>query len=306
MLCKPEESYTPQEPIHYRMGFVSMTVPCQLLLVGGDHKTLQFAAYAVMEQTLALEKKYNFYNKESWLNQAVNNRTMSQVLLDEESAQVLMKVHQHSVITEDVFDICVGTLKSPFRQYSSLKLSERAEHYSGALGTKAWSIDGRMLSFLHRDTLLDLGGVIKEYAVDKAMQLLRSMGIKNALINFGGDIISWGEKADGTPFRTAILHPLDTRKIVANVALNNQSLTTSGHTQRSLQIGDESHSHIIGSAKNSLLSMSVVSNSALISGLYSSALLVKPKLYDSSEIRSITRAFGVNNLGAFKPLEEFI
>jgi thiamine biosynthesis lipoprotein len=300
----PVITSTPNEPISYQLCFMAMTVPCQLLLVGDDELALADAAQRVMAQTKALEKKYNFYDPKSWLNKTINQRIMSQVLLDVETADILASVYQHSKITQDTFDICVGTLKSPFRHYQQTDLGARRAYFEDALGLKAWNINGRILTVNHPETLLDLGGVIKEYAVDKAMILLKSCGVRGGLVNFGGDMISWGTKADDSRFRAAIAHPALRGEICANITLHNQSLTTSGHGQRYLTVGDKKHSHVIGDTNNQLQAVSVVSNSALISGIYSSSLLLRPQLIHESTIQQIVNGFGVDQQGNFKPLPQ--
>jgi len=263
--------------------FKAMTVSCQLLLVG-DEKQLLLAAEKVKQQTLALEKKYNFYADDSWLNSHINNRDLSQVLVDVQTAQILEQVRALSQTTKGVFDITVGTLKQAAKVNKTLSLSHLYENNHNAIGLESWSLSQRVLTFSHPNTQFDLGGVVKEYAVDQAMMLCRRIGVKAGLINFGGDIITWGNKADGSNFRIALKNPVDATKICASLALNNQALATSGHYERQFLCGSDISSHIISPVTTpDVLSVSVISNSVLKSGIYSTALSVAPQLIQSSQ-----------------------
>ncbi|SFC74676.1 FAD:protein FMN transferase [Pseudoalteromonas denitrificans] len=264
-----------------------MTVNCQLMLIGEDQKVLIDAASAIELQTLALEKKYNFYAKNSWLNYHINNRGLSQVVLDTQSAAVFSCVRELSVATQGLFDITTGTLKRAAQSNKLQSLDLLFEKYQHAIGLDSWSINGPILTFKSPETQFDLGGVIKEYAVDQAMTLCRKLDINSGLINFGGDVISWGCKPDGSPFRVAIQNPLEPSKVCGSICLKNQAMATSGHYERQFKYGSQAYSHILTNKQinQKVISVSVISNSVLTSGIFSTALCIKPSL--SNKVKSI-------------------
>lgn len=55
---------------------------------------------------------------------------------------------------------------------------------------------------------LDLGGIAKGYAADQLALMLREEGIPRALIDLGGNVYLWGNRADGKPWRVGIQDPL--------------------------------------------------------------------------------------------------
>lgn len=282
--------YDGDAPINYQYQFGAMTVNCQLMLVGTDQAQLHQAAVAVELQTMKLHHKYNFYDQDSWLNKTINQRQLSSVVLDKETADILAKVRTLTKLTQGQFDICVGTLKWPEHNFVSDHIEQRQAQYQTAMGLKAWSLDSAILRFNHQATRIDLGGVVKEYAVDQAMIICQRLGVKAGLINFGGDCISWGYKADKQAFRVALQHPLQKNKMCASIALTNQALTTSGHTQRHLILGEQRYSHLIGTKVGQILSVSVISNSALTSGIFSTALSINPKLGAQIAIKKCSKA----------------
>lgn len=54
---------------------------------------------------------------------------------------------------------------------------------------------------------LDLGGIAKEYAVDRASQMLLDKGITSGLVNLGGDLRILGPHPDGMPWLIQVAHP---------------------------------------------------------------------------------------------------
>ena len=94
---------------------------------------------------------------------------------------------------------------------------------------------------------LDFGGYAKGYALDLALINLRKQGVKNALINIGGNIIALGQHG-AKPWRVGIQHP---RKPNAIAVLNLESgwaIGTSGDYQRYFDLGGKRYCHIIDPA----------------------------------------------------------
>jgi thiamine biosynthesis lipoprotein len=105
-------------------------------------------------------------------------------------------------------------------------------------------IEGNQIYSNNPAVQLDLGGYAKGYALDRAIEILKAHGIKNALINIGGNIIALG-KHDDKPWRIGIQHP---RKPNAIAMLNLESgwaIGTSGDYQRYFELNGKRYCHII-------------------------------------------------------------
>lgn len=128
---------------------------------------------------------------------------------------------------------------------------------------------------------LDLGSVAKGYAGDQAAQLLSQAGVDSALLNLGSSTIrAIGEKPDGSPWRIAIQDPQDTDSYAGVVSVRNMAVDTSGGYERYFTGEDgEIYWHIIDPAtgypaKNGLISVTILSESALQGDGLSTALFV--------------------------------
>lgn len=91
---------------------------------------------------------------------------------------------------------------------------------------------------------LDLGGYAKGYALDIAADYLRSKGVKNALINIGGNIIALGQHGD-KPWRVGIQHPRKPDAIASLDLHDGWAIGTSGDYQRFFLLNGKRYCHII-------------------------------------------------------------
>ena len=91
---------------------------------------------------------------------------------------------------------------------------------------------------------LDLGGYAKGYALDIALKELRKVGIKNALINIGGNIIAIGKHGE-KPWRVGIQHPRKPNAIAALDLEDGWAIGTSGDYQRYFELAGKRYCHII-------------------------------------------------------------
>ena len=91
---------------------------------------------------------------------------------------------------------------------------------------------------------VDLGGYAKGYALDVAADYLRAQGVKNALINIGGNIIALGKHGD-RPWQVGIRHPRKSGAIATLELNDGEAVGTSGDYQRYFDLGGKRYCHII-------------------------------------------------------------
>lgn len=91
---------------------------------------------------------------------------------------------------------------------------------------------------------IDLGGYAKGYALDLAADYLRSQGVKNALINIGGNIIALGQH-DDRPWKVGIQHPRQPGAIATLELHDGEAIGTSGDYQRYFELNGVRYCHLI-------------------------------------------------------------
>lgn len=108
-----------------------------------------------------------------------------------------------------------------------LKVSEAVEHDSGGYFTT--TLDGK----------LDLTGVVKGWAVERASEILRAGGSRAHTVNGGGDLQLVGEPRPGRPWRIGVAHPLRPGALATVVTVGgDHAVATSGTAERGNHIID--------------------------------------------------------------------
>ncbi len=261
-----------------------MTSPCELTLFSDTKKRADFIAKDILSEAKRLEKKYSYYDLNSLIFK-INNREENR--LDLESKSLLQRAKQYYTITDSVFDITIATIKDLYiTQKTTLSLLKEKTALLQYIGCEHFEIKKDKIYFDNEFTKIDLGGFVKEYAVDKAVAILKKNRIKSALINFGGDIYALGKKPNGEKFRVGIKNSKDKNRHIEFIEIENQALTTSASYERNYQIEDKNYSHIISKKEsiNQPLSVTVISKNCVESGVYSTSLMINPNLKTNNRV----------------------
>jgi len=264
--------------------FDAMSTLCELIIYAKDKVKADTSAEAVLQETKRLEKKYNYYDETSLLSE-INSRKTE--LLDAESKTILQRAKQYYTTTNGVFDITVATIKDLYKNEESVDALERKkESLMPYVGCEHFAIKRDKIIFDNPYTKIDLGGFVKEYAVDRASSILKKAKINTAMVNYGGDIYALGKKPNGEKFTVGIKDPNNPSVFATEVTLENQALTTSASYERNHTVGTENFSHII--AKNSEASLSrsisVISSNCVESGVFSTALMIDKNIPTNNHI----------------------
>jgi thiamine biosynthesis lipoprotein len=192
---------------------------------------------------------------------------------------VLRRSQEIASLSHGAFDVTIGAIKQlwgfptpclPFPE----AIAERLQ-FVGYHRLSLDETDHRLR--VTPGTILDLGGVATGYAVDRAIDILQKAGIRNALIDAGGDIRKIGRRLDGTPWVIAIQHPREERLIAArDVGLS--SVATSGDYQQYFEADGHRYHHIFdpatGYPASRSISTTVWAETAIDADILSTTLFV--------------------------------
>lgn len=106
------------------------------------------------------------------------------------------------------------------------------------------TITGRTIRTDNPSVKLDLGGIAKGYALDVGVHILRTQGIRNALLNIGGNVIAIGQRGN-KPWRVGIQHPRQPNAIAAVDLPDGWAIGTSGDYQRYFMLDGQRYCHLI-------------------------------------------------------------
>jgi thiamine biosynthesis lipoprotein len=127
---------------------------------------------------------------------------------------------------------------------------------------------------------LDLGGIAKGYACDKATDVLKENGVKSALLDLGGNIYALGKKLDTSDWKVGIVVPyVGENGVACSISVSDKAVVTSGGYQRFFIRDGKTYQHILDSktgypVDNDLLSATIVGPSATYADGFSTACFV--------------------------------
>jgi thiamine biosynthesis lipoprotein len=123
---------------------------------------------------------------------------------------------------------------------------------------------------------IDLGGIGKGYAVDRAVELLSP--IEAFLVDAGGDIAARGG-LDAEGWIVSIADPCEAERDIAVVRLRDEAIATSTTQRRRWRRGSEVHNHLIdprsgSSTNNGLAQVSVIAPTAVEADVFAKSALI--------------------------------
>lgn len=156
-------------------------------------------------------------------------------------------------------------------------------------------IEGRRLRSANRAVQLDFGAIGQGYAVDIAIARLRSLGVRNAVVNASGDIRVIGSHGD-RPWRIGIRDPRGSGILASIEMQDDESIVTSGTYERYFEYAGKRYHHILdprtGYPAQGTLSVTVLAHDAITADAASTALLIA----GPQDWRRIARAMGVSQV----------
>lgn len=175
------------------------------------------------------------------------------------------------------------------------KTIEEKQRFVGADKVSA-DCDSDKIKFLGKGVKIDLGGVAKGYAIDRAGEILKKHGIKNFIVNYGGDMLVCGNKG-GEPWSIGIKNPDNKSEILKKLEFGSScsAVATSGDYERFFVIENQTFSHILdprtGKPVKDAKSVTVIGGNAVSADAAATAVSVALKNEES--VKKIMENFNI-------------
>ncbi len=226
--------------------FIAMGSPCEVLLETAREREAKHIADIVSSEAWRIEDKFSRYLPGNIVHQ-INESNGQAILVDEETASLLDFALALYRMSDRRFDVTSGTLREAWTFDGSDRIPEKrvVEDALERVGWNKASWKKRELTLMP-GMQIDLGGIAKEYAVDRAAALAAEEITDPCLINFGGDLVATAAPVDTSGWQIGI-DTLDQTNLCAEkrIRLKVGGLATSGDSRRFLMKGDTRYSHIL-------------------------------------------------------------
>ena len=235
---------TVADPIVSR--FTAMAGPCEVLADTDDPALAAALGDVARAEALRIQHKYSRYRDDNLLF-ALNHSAGVPVEVDAETASLL----DYAGVCHDEsggrFDVTSGVLRRAWT-FDGREQSPDPALVKELLAHVGWGRvrwDGHALT-LPAGMELDLGGIGKEYAVDRAAALLAARTTVAFLVNFGGDLYASGARREGLPWSVGIDDPERTGEAVLwRVEFARAGLATSGDARRYALVAGQRLGHVL-------------------------------------------------------------
>lgn len=218
---------------------------------GNDLARLREAAAAALDEVDRIDRLMSHYKKDSELSRVNREAAKAPVKVDPELFDFIAECLRYSRESEGAFDITVGPLmkawgffKGEGRMPGETELA-RARHSVGYQHVILSRKDGTIF-FDKAGVEIDLGGIAKGYAVDRAVAVLKHRGVTSALFSAGGSTTyALGAPPGKQAWEIEIQDPVARDRIATRVQLKDLALSVSGSYEKFFELNGKRYSHIM-------------------------------------------------------------
>lgn len=273
-----------QEQLKYDRDFFAMDtyIACQVL--SADEEQAAEALDAVQAAFMEIDRLTNRFAQDSEITAVNRNAGVAPVKVSADVFAMVETSLQWSDKSEGAFNILIGDVMDLWGFGSEHPTVPSQEALAAALTRTDYHqivLDkaNSTIYLPQKGMVMDLGGVAKGYATDKAVAALKELGITNALINAGGNVYAMGCRADGTPWKVGVQDPRNPQGIKTVLQGRDTALVSSGDYQRYFEKDGVRYHHILdpasGTPARASAGTTVIMKSATLADILSTILFVK-------------------------------
>jgi len=262
----------------------------RIIAVAIDSGTANNCVEAAFEELKRIDELMSDYKSDSELSEVNREGFEKEVKVSEALFDVLKRSAAYSRETGGAFDITVGPLVDLGRWAEEKGQALGEEEILRArerVGFEKLELDEmkRTVRFSVEGMRLDLGGIAKGYAIDKAIEAMQGLGAIGGMVDVGGDIRCFGAPPEGKRLWLVGLQDpheggdvVGAGKLLLVLRLANGAIATSGDYRRFSVIDGKRYSHIIdtqtGHASEGLSSVTIIAKEATLVDALATAVSV--------------------------------
>lgn len=216
-----------------------------------DGKDAKEAMGKAFLQMMNSESIFSTYREESEAFKVNQNAYKEAVEISPKMLYLLAKSKELDEKTNGAFDVSIGALIDLWNSAGTLenRLPSEEEIKSALENSGMYKViidsQKQTVRFFAEGVKLNFSGIAKGYAVDEAINTLKEDGIKNALVNAGGDMFCLGAGKEKKGWKIGIQHPRKPDAILGTFYISDKAVATSGDYENYFDVEGRRYSHII-------------------------------------------------------------
>ena len=264
----------------HRLPFEAMGSACEVVLASHTQNEAESMAKLAIDEVLRIERKYSRYTTDSIIAKINQQAGCEAVQCDDETWALFQFASQLFDKSDGLFDITSGVLRQAWDfKKPEVPTSQKLEALLPLVGWQNVVLQDQSIALPLAGMEVDLGGFGKEYAADRAVQVLKEKGVTHGYVNLAGDMRFLGPKPTGEPWMIGIQDPRVRDQVVATLPITQGGLATSGDYERYFELNGQRYCHVLnpktGMPVSYWRSVSVTSPATVVSGCTTTMVMLK-------------------------------
>jgi len=264
----------------HRQTFKAMGSACEVVLASHNQKIAETTAKLAIDEVVRIESKYSRYTTDSIVAKINQQAGCGAVQCDDETWALFQFASQLFDKSDGLFDITSGVLRQAWDfKKPEVPTSQKLEALLPLVGWNKVTLQDQSIALPLAGMEVDMGGFGKEYAADRAAQVLKEKGVTHGYVNLAGDMRFLGPKPTGEPWMIGIQDPRVPDQVVATLPITMGGLATSGDYERYFKLNGQRYCHVLnpktGMPVSYWRSVSVTSPATVVSGCTTTIAMLK-------------------------------
>ncbi len=207
------------------------------------------AIQAGFDEIKRLERLLSTWRSDSELSHVNAEAGHLPVQVGRETLELVVRSIEMAQLTEGGFNIAVGPAMEAwsFTERQRIPSGEELQRLKPLVDwtTVQISKEARTIFLPHKGMRVDIGGIGKGYAADRAVEGMKRAGVQGGVVALSGDIKTFGVLPEGDGFPVGIKHPRDDEALVAVIDLKDEAISTAGDYERFFERDGIRYHHIL-------------------------------------------------------------
>lgn len=242
-------------------------------------------AILVENELKRLEGLMSFYINSSDVGKLNLKAGQAQVHLSKETFEVIKKSKDYSELCNGAFDITIAPLVKLWGIFSKSQRVPPKNEIENILSLINYkdiilNIEENSAKLSKTGQKIDLGAIAKGYTADRIIDIYKKNHVQSAFINIGGNVLTLGNKPDGSPWLIGIQNPFKIRgEFIGVVKISDETVVTSGDYVRYFEKDKIRYHHILDPktgypANSGIISATIIGKSSMEADALSTAIFI--------------------------------
>ena len=239
---------------------------------------------SIIRELEKVDEALSPFNKKSLITAINNNHDIE---VNDMFADVFLLAQKISDDTGGDFDITVAPLVNAWGfgfKNGTQPTKHNIDSLKNIIGYKKVRLEGRKVVKKDKRLMLDCSSIAKGYGSDVVARFLQKRGVKNYMVEIGGEIVTKGISPKRVPWKIGVTRPVDdslsvSKELQSVINVTDKAMATSGNYRNFYYKNGKKYAHTIDPhtgypVQHNILSATVIADNCATADAYATAFMV--------------------------------